>query len=650
MPPYWRQRRRRWTRRYRWPTTRRPRKTFRRRWYTRRRKPYWRRRVRKLFLKRKLKKISLVQWQPSTIRKCKIKGHICLFQGSPERANNNYIQWIYSYVPVEEPGGGGWTLIIESLSSLWEDWQHLKNIWTESNAGLPLVRYEGVTLTFWQSEYTDYIAEVTNCYPMVDTRYTHADAAPSRMLLKKNVIRVPSRVTRKKKRPYKKRFFHPPSQMQNKWYFQKDICNIPLIMVTATAVDFRYPFCGSECKSNNLTLVCLNTAFFQFHNFDNYPPTTGYFPKPSVYMYSHAGRTTAKPTKESLIYLGDTKTYTQGTPPSATKDYKDPSNWGNPFWHHYIDGSLPVYTASKPPTQLTDTDIQGMTPMAEDYFFTVRYNPEKDTGATNKIYIVENFNRSDWHEPANPNLKLEGFPLYDMCWGFLDWLEKIHEVQDIPQHYIFVINTDVFDEKKFPYVPVDAYFRNGEGPYEAPLTNYDKAHWNIKSRFQSKSINDICLTGPGCARSPFGNYMQAKMTYNFHMKWGGCPKTLKKPYDPCSQPTWTAPSNIQTGLQIQDPNTNPQTELQEWDWRRDYISKKAIKRIQQYTEPHETLQIFTESRSNVPVHRQTPETSDSESETEKDQTPIEEKILHLQLKQRELKKRILNRLTFQNIS
>nr|UGV37464.1 MAG: ORF1 [TTV-like mini virus] len=652
MPPYWRQRRRTWRRRRYFPTWR-TRRIIQRRWRKRRRRNSWywrrvRRRLYKLFYKRKLKKIRLYQFQPKTIRRCTINGNVCLFQGSPERMIHNYVQSIYAYVPQDEPGGGGWTIMIESLASLWEDWEHLKNTWSTSNAGLPLVRVLGFTLTFFQAPTNDYIVEITNCYPMTDTIYTHADLSPSRMLLKRNVIKVPSRETQRRKKPYKRVRIGPPSQIQNKWYFQKEICDLPLIMIAATSVDFRYSFCASNCKSNNLSLTCLNPQLFQRHDFGHPSETLGYFPRPGTYLYSFRNGTQTKPTSlNHLIYLGNTKDNTPGKTSTSIKSssWKD---WGNPFYHHYIDGSYPVLSYMKPPSQLEETDLQHITALAEDMFITVRYNPEKDTGKGNTIYLVPNYTGDHYDIPQNPNLKLDGFPLYNMVWGFTDWVEKTKAVQNLNTSYIFCIQSDMFNEKLTAYVPVTKDFIEGFGPYETKINRSDQQHWHPKVRFQDKAINDIGLTGPGCCRSPYGNYVQAKMNYKVHLKFGGCPKTLEKPYDPCSQPTWNYPRNINEGLSIQNPNTNPQTELQEWDWRRDYIKQTAIQRIKKYTEPDETLQIVTDSKHNLGILRQTPPTSSSESDTETEedhQTPIETQILQLKLQQHKLRHRIKHRLS-----
>lgn len=534
--------------------------------------------------------------------------------------------------------------MIESLSSLWEDWQHLKNVWTTSNAGLPLVRYRGVTLTFYQSPYTDYIVKVHRCYPMTDTKHMHADSAPSRMFFKRKTIKVPSLETRKKKKPYKKVKIKPPAQLQNKWYFQKDICQVPLIMIQATSVDFRYPFAPSSASSNNVTLLCLNIELFQNSNFDNPSVTQGYFPKTNLYLYSTNTRTiVTDPTKipfNNLIYLGNTKDYTLG------KNSQDTfADWGNPFMPEYIHGEKPVYTANtKITAQNYDQAKNQLKHLSEDYFFYVRYNPEKDTGESNTVFLQDNFTQTSWHRPQNPDLILEGFPLYDMLWGFTDWEKKLFSHNDIDNKYIVVLQTRQFDDKKGYYVILDPHFKDGKNPYDTPLTNYNKSHWNICSRIQEKPINDICLSGPGSPKPPYGNYMQAKMTYNFHFNWGGCPKTLEKPYDPCSQPTWNIPSNLNDGLQIQNPETIPQTELQKWDWRRDYITSKAIERITSYSGTNEDLQIFTGTRKNVPVLRQTQEETSS-SEEEKDQTPpLQEQINKLKRKQLHLKHRILKRL------
>lgn len=565
---------------------------------------------------------------------------------------------MYSMVPEEEPGGGGYAVMIETLGSLWEDFQHLKNIWTASNVGLPLVRFMGGTLIFFQDEYTDYIVEVTTCPPMKDFKYTHADIAPNRALSKRNVIRVPSLRTRRKRKPYKRKHINPPAQLENKWYFQKDVCDIPFVMIKATAVDFKHSYGDPRWQSNNLTLICINTAFIHRHDFKGFAAGIGWFPKADTYLYitkSNQQPSATSQNTEQFIYLGNTKDNKGG----KFKNYQQLksssiTDWGNPFYHDNLEDHITIWAASTPPSGLPNTiDNNTFRKVDEPLFIRVRYNPEKDTGKNNQIYLLSNTVNTGWDPPQNENLVMSGFPLYDMIWGYLDWEEKIHEAQQILQNYMVAIRTDFFSEKLFAYVPVDIEFIEGFSAYKGPdskikVTDYDQHWWHPRTKNQLVTLNKLGLSGPGCARPPSDNYLQAQMKYIFRFKWGGCPKTLENPYDPCQQPTWTIPSNLNEGLQIENPSTNPETQIQKFDWRRDYVKESAISRIKEYTDTDELLQIFTDSKHNVRPYKKKATSSETDSETEETEASLQTQIKHLRKQQRLLKQRILQQLNLQN--
>nr|UGV42499.1 MAG: ORF1 [TTV-like mini virus] len=659
MPYYWRPQR--YRRRHRYFPRRRTRRLIRRRFiWPRRRTRYFRRRywVRRNF-KRKLLKIRLNQYQPRTIRKCLVKGKVCLFQGSMKRAMFNYTQYMYSITPEEEPGGGGYAILVESLGSLWEDFEHLRNIWTTSNAGLPLVKYLGCTLYFYQTEDTDYCVEISRCLPMKDYKYTHADTAPNRMMLKRNTIKIPSRITKRKRKPYKKVRVKPPTQMTNQWYFQKDICDIPLVMVNATAVDLTRPFGSNDWQSNNVTIKCLNPQFWQRNDFQGISATVGYFPKPNTYMYTtgrHETAQTKKITDVQWIYLGNTKDHTMGVLKNASQlKTSSLTDWGNPFMDTYLNpDEASIYLADQPPSGLKTetTNPTTLTLLSDPLIIHCRYNPERDKGENNQIYIVPNTQWTSWDPPTSSNLVLSGFPIYDIMWGYVDWQEKIHEAQKILDNYIFVMTSDVITPKLTAYIPLDDTFITGYSAYKTPdshtkITNYDKQHWQPRVKNQLDIMNTIALTGQSCPRAYSDKYLQAQMGYIFYFKWGGCPKTLEKPYDPCSQPTWNIPRNLSQTIQIENPGQNPETQLQNFDWRRDYVKESAIERIKKHTGTDEPLQLFTESRHNVPPQFQLQETSSSSSETETEEeteAPLQTQILNLRKQQHKLKRRILKRL------
>nr|UGV38467.1 MAG: ORF1 [TTV-like mini virus] len=643
MPPYWRPRYRwrRWRRRRR-PRFWRPRRTiFRRRW----RQPRRVRRFRRYFinyrLKRKLPKKRLIQWQPETINKCKIKGQKCLFEGGNERLSNNFYEYFGSLVPDKQQGGGGWSLMVFSLDSLYEDFNLLQNFWTKSNAGLPLVTYQGCTLKFYQSQYTDYVAKVDRCWPMVDTPLTHANSHPQRLLLDRKSYKIPALTTKRRKKPYKKVFVKPPGQMQNKWYFQKDIASTKLLMITASACDLVNTYISPRALSNNITLLALNVSFFQNQGFQNPSATTGYRPKENTYLYSSATRSYTKPSKMSeAIYLGNTKDYQPGKPITQNQRI---SEWGNPFWHEYIHGERPVYTSTTPPDFTNiNASLTNVSELTEPYAIKIRYNPDKDTGDGNVAFFTPNSQYVGWEEPDDPNRKIFGLPLWVMLWGWADWIKKLNELHWVDDNWVMVIKSKFFSEKLTAYVFLEEGFFNNRSPYDTDPNDKDRQHWYPKFSWQQVPIENICASGPSTAKPPSGNSVQAKITYTFHFKWGGCPRQLEKVYDPSQQQRWPSPNRQLPGLQIKDPRTSPETYFYPWDVRQDYITKKGLQRVTEYQETDETLlSIKTGCKSNPETLQALQERQQETSDEEEEKTSLQDQLRKLRHKQHKLKQHLL---------
>nr|UGV35937.1 MAG: ORF1 [TTV-like mini virus] len=644
MPPYRRYfqnryRRKYYRRRWRFPR-RRTRNTFQRKqWYRRKRSRKYK--VKRFRLKKKKTFLKLKQFQPKSINYCKITGFKCLFQGSPLRKQHNYIQYIYSFVPPTYPGGGGWSLLVFSLDSLFEDYQHLQCIWSKSNAGLPLVRFLGGKIKLYQTDSTDYAVVYDSCWPMVDTPHTHADSAPSRILQKKHKTIIPSTNTQKRKKPYKTIRFKPPPQMQNKWYFQRDICKIPLLMLTSTSIDLTKPFCNSNSKSNNIIIRYINPYLFQNNNFQDYPKTTGYSPKSlndgPYYLYASYNNTEPPATTDAskfktwilrTVPLLNTKNYNSGAMMSqiieGTSD--KPENWGNPFYRTHLDlQSTTIYLCNANTatlkTAINSTNFQNIriTKATENMIYQTIYNPDNDTGETNKIYLVKATQETHFQPPTDTDLIFEGFPLYILFWGWTDFVRKLNKTPNIDTNYMIVIQTKTFHEKNDPYfVPIDIQFEHGYDPY-IPLDTenhepsyYNQQNWYPQLKYQELTIENICESGPAVSRS--NNYLQAYCKYSFYFKWGGCPKTLDKAYNPCSQPKWPTTDTITPGLEITNPSEPPETQLYFWDWENDFVTQKAIQRIRDHTEPHEPLLSITESKASAKPQKTTQETQDQKEE------------------------------------
>ncbi|ABU55893.1 ORF1 [Torque teno mini virus 11] len=613
MPAYWRNyrnwRQRRWRRR-------RPRRY--RRWRLRRPFRAFRRYGRTQWVRRKFKlsSIKLKQYQPRSIRRCVLKGMKCLFQGSAMRKSNNYWQYPHTIIPEKYPGGGGWGLQVISLSSLWEDYQHLSNYFSQSNAGLPLVRFKGMKLIFYQNQNTDYVVEIENCWPMVDTPLKHANSQPQRMLMSKKKIIMPSITTKRLRKGKKKIFVKPPAQMLNQWYFQKDVCNTKLAIITATACSLTGYYLPYKSESNNISLNALNTNIFKNADFQQPAATTGYSPRNNYYFYTTGNGTLNIPKKATeLIYLGDSKNFVQGklTEANTLKESGYPKeNWGNPLWEHYITGSIPLYTSSlgptnkiwkdnaKNPTTLNTID-KYLTPLHFPPITRVRYNPDKDTGEGNIVYFVDNYNRTgdnSFDPPTDVNKKIEGFPLWISLWGWADWIKKLGLLPRVDKDHILVIQSSFFDVKYPYYVFLDDSFTDSLGPYNTNKTAEDEFSWHPKFWFQQKSIETICACGPGVSRAREDESLQAKMEYKVYVNWGGCPSTLEKVYDPCSQPKWPTTSDIQQTISITNPEYDPSNYFYTWDTRRDFLTDTALKRLKKNQETDETISIKTGSKSS----------------------------------------------------
>lgn len=637
----------RW-RRYRWFRPRRTRRSFRRRWRKRR---YYRG-VRK----RKLKQLTVKQYQPLTIRKAIIRGWYPAFLTNKHRITNNLTKYIDTIAPTHYDGGGGFAITQFTLNGLYELFIKAQNWWTQSNCFLPLIRYFGCQLTFYRSESYDYVAHVHRCLPLKATDELYMSSQPYIMLLSKKCIRIHCKKNTKSKKPYKKVFVKPPTQYTNKWMFQADMCNQPLLIVQTAACSFDRMYLASDAQSTTVGFITLNTQSFLLHNW-NKPPTTGYHPQDKQYLYGTQNGE-ADPTNEpvkNLIYLGTTKSINTGTPVTnldgLSKLSTSESMWGNPFIPHYFSGDGSLYISNKSPhefyehyknqeTKFTTDKIKTstiFTPKTTPNYINCRYNPLADKGTGNKIYIVSNtLDQTPWAPPTSATLIRQDLPLWVIGFGFLDWQKTLNETIKIDTDKILVIQSPYITPKLTYYVPLDQTFIDGVSPHKDNITDYDEQHWYPKVAFQMESINIIASAGPATVKLPKESSAEAHYSYKFIFKLGGCPPPMDKICNPVSQPVYPVPNNQQPSTSLQSPGTAIQTFLYNFDERRGELTSKAAKRIKKDFETETTLLPPTgQSWMDVPASPQeTPTQSPQDSEEE-------EESIHLQLRQLRRKQKLL---------
>nr|UGV35129.1 MAG: ORF1 [TTV-like mini virus] len=657
--PYYR-RRRRW-RFYR----RRPRATFRRR---------WRRRVR--YPKRKLKRLKITQWQPSSIRKCKVKGLSCLFLCNANRLGHNLAMYNQSLVPEHLPGGGGFSIYQYTLDNLYTMHQYVRNWWTKSNKELPLVRFLYAKFTLYQSEDVDYVFRYQRHFPMTSGQLTYPSMQPSLLMMLNHSIIVPSKRTKRLRKGYKKITIKPPEVFSNKWYFQQKIATIPLLVTQTVACSLDHYYINTQGESNNVTINCLNTSLIQNRELGkNSPYPIRYDGTQSVWLWAsdHAGDDTTQPKLKTLTLLAYTNKYYPGfSYEHALKQPQKPTNWkayvdniaqwgGNPFHSDYLNPkSHELYTlyhsrgkwedVLKPNGATSDDTAEkpatGLTKIHNPLIIPCRYNPNTDKGDTNSTYLLKNFQHEWGWEPYPDNkLQLTGFPLWINWWGFIDFQKQQHVLTGIDTKTIMVTKTNqlhpIYDAQLPVFVPINRDYIEGKSPYETDVNPADYNRWFPMVQYQENAINDLLKSGPGTAKVEPKTTVEAKCKYEFVFKFGGNPAPMVELKDPTEQPYFPIPNNIIDTTSLQDPTTPSELFLYNFDERRGIITKNAATRISKDWQTKKTL--FTDGGATPtapPIQQKQQTLSEETSDSEKEDETLFEEFLRQRYKQQQLKHRI----------
>nr|UGV37925.1 MAG: ORF1 [TTV-like mini virus] len=643
-----------------WWNYRNRRNRFRRRRFRKtvrkhRRRPRVRKRRFLYTLKKKAKKIRVQQWQPSSIRKCSIKGFLLLFEAGQGRFPNNFTQYKESFVPPRTPGGGGWSIQQLGLGNLYTQNEYFMNWWTHSNKGLNMVRYRGCKLKLYRQQEIDYIFTYFTEKPQNADKFWFPSFHPFRLLLDKHRIIVPSLKTQPLKRKlYKSVYIKPPKMLKTDWYFQQNLSNYPLIYFATTATSLNHMFLSSKAENNNCSVNTLNTGFFYNSAFQYYSQTTGYIPRDGHYMYGlkNGNPDYKKEKRQALIYLGDTHYNDPGQPvgTGGWDTYTNPTNWGNVFFHEYFNLYRRVLLINKAPSEflnkttinndIGDTGVQKTEPL----WFELRYNPYKDKGEGNMAYwkCVSDAKTKGWDPPTDPDLIIKGYPFWLMLWGWEDHSRKLSKLRDLDNNWILVLRSTYFNNNYTAVVPLSYSFVNGRAPYNndpEDISPEDYRTWYPKWKFQKEAINDILMTGPGVCKAETVTGIQAFMKYHFFFKWGGEPATMENIADPNSQPISPLPREIFTTNEIISPEESIENLLYKWDTRRDTITTTALQRIRQCQPTNQS--VFTDGRQTSTDLPQTTQTQTEKTTEKKEETTILQQLNKLQRLNTKLQLRFL---------
>lgn len=610
-----------------------------------------------------------------------------LYITTKDRVANNYRLYEDTIAPHYVPSGGGFSITVFTLENLYELFKKGQCWWTQSNNELPLIRYTGCKFTLYRAESSDYMFNYHKCYPMNATMDTYNSTQPSIMSLNNRKIIMKCKKHNNLRKTKKTLYIKPPSQMTNKWYFQKELAQIPLLLTMATATSLDRWYLNSNSVSTTIGFTGLNANVFKYHNWQT-PTTHGYHPRNGLYLWSwqqNPGQT--KPTfpkledveAQNLIYLGNPTNIDPGTTiKDANKNHTTESwtqwvdrytsssgYWGNifiPFYLTRLTGPI-AYSKYAPADLLKKhtptTDGKNWKPgketdpttgkpylqyFTEPFVYYYRYNAHPDTGESNNIFFVSTTDVNEgYYPPQDESLQRPGLPLWLALWGQIDW-QKLSKGDIIDTQKFIVIKTPFTNPKHDTIIPIDDDFLNGRSPYrpEGNITPSDSLNWHPKTTFQYKSINNICVSGPGTIKLPENVSAEAHCKFCFYFKLGGCAQSIKNIEDPQRQPDFPHPGNILSTTSLQSPETPIENYLYSFDWRRHYLTPRATQRISSIKEIEKTaLPIAGISRFNAAPPPQ--ESSEGEStDEEKEKETLLQLLRHLRKQRRSYQQRILH--------
>lgn len=579
----------------------------------------------------------------------------------------------YEIAPHYQPNGGGFSVICFTLKALYQLFTKVLCVWTQSNNELPLIRYTGCSIKLFNSYHTDYITTYHNCGPMQPNLQTYNSTHPHALQLNKHRKILPCLKDRPRRKPYKKLKIKPRSEMTNKWYFQNELNDQPLLIMQTSAMSLDRMFANSNSQSTTIGFKTINTEVIQFHNFKiNY--TDGYQAADQKWLWATSNGNLNIETEpiKNLIFLGDTNNYTEGKPISrmvtSTLKLKDAirtylatsAYWGNPFAPKYLTEETKVYITNLSPQQLIEKwkNVEDNATVGHGVFTTptkplimeCRYNPYRDNGENEAFLVnINTRDKNNWTQPTDPKLQASTLPIWLSLFGFQDWQKnRLGDSADLD--YVLIIISHHIQPQLGFYLPIDDDFLNGRSPYQPQDTRptvLDQKYWQPKMRFQSRTINTIASCGPSTVKLPQQISAEAHAQCTFYFKLGGCAPIINTIEDPKRQPVYPTPNNIFTSTSLQNPAYNPATFLYNFDYRRGALTKSAIERMLQHSPIKESYASITDSNWLHQSQREEETSSEDETKTEKE-TLL--KLLQKQrLRQQRFKQRILSLMTQLNL-
>lgn len=546
-------------------------------------------------MRRKKQTITVKQWQPDSIVKCKIKGIGVMVLGGDGRQMYCYTDEKDTTVPPRTPMGGGFGIEVFSLKYLYEEYVFHNNIWTKTNIYKDLVRYLYCKFTFYRHKHVDFILSYDRQPPFNLNKLTYPSTHPHQLLQHKHKKFLLSTETNPKGRLTKKMFIKPPKQMLSKWFFSSNFCKYPLTEIRATACDFKYSYLGCCNENQQLGIYYLNTGFYQLANWGAFG-TQAYKP----YNGAPSSLKVVEPngTEKDISFV--------------TTSYTDSISYEKGWFQKDLLMATKIKTNESQPTRSTAIN-------------TCLYNLNLDDGVGNIIYLTSIHDPSYDTPQTDSSITIPGLPLWLGLFGFYNYIAESKKTKEFWNTHCVMLKSKALlphpqSGATQTILPVDRSFIEGKAAYGQPPTLTEKTKWFPTMKSQINTLNSIVEAGPFVPKFREGELRstwELKYFYNFCFKWGGPMVTDADVTDPCKQGTYDVPDTIRGRLQIQNPEKiKTESLIHQWDIRRGFIKEKALKRMCEHLSIDTAYQPSVESYVPPKKKRYLPKITAQEEENE----------------------------------
>lgn len=524
-----------------------------------------------------------------------------------------------------DPYGGGLSTFMWTLQGLFEEYEKHRNRWSTSNVDLELVRYLGASFRLYRAPKADFIFTYNRKAPFNDTQLTCPSMQPCIQLnSKKKKVLVKSFDTKPKGKGHVTVKVSPPTLFQDRWYFQKDLRNIPLLTTQAITANLRFPFCPPQTNNCCVHFQVLNRFYNTILSISpNYLANNYTGLKNHISMH-WAPVEQPNPGQGAGTYFNTFKTeehifepnwrqfkITQKVNTTTDKKYENISSlWGDNIYkldilEAFQNNAKNMYQARKHQTFQESQYLnhktgifspillsqQRLAPDWPGMYINVIYNPYNDKGIGNKVWIDWcTKNDSQYRETAG-RLPILDIPLYAALLGYRDYCSKYYHDKGLHKEVRVTIQCPYTqpplydkDNTDMGFVPFDYNFGDGKMPDgEGYIPEEYRFKWYICMFHQQNWINDIVQCGPFAYTGTEKNVVLG-CQYKFNFLFGGNPVSSQTIKDPSTQPDFPIPGTgtFPTRLQITNPKLVDDGYIfRRWDIRRGFYGEKSLKRMQQ---------------------------------------------------------------------